>query len=182
MGSVILNNLKNNDKVSPDYTYVDLHLDLAEAVVPTDASERAPISKDIKVDLDEAAIRNSIINIFNTIPGERFLVPEFGANLRKYLFRAVTEATANVIGRTVLDAIELWEPRVTVDRVNVIARPIGTISFKGTDKFANITRLQEPAREDEYIVEVIISLPALKHKISLTCVLTQNGFAEISTT
>ena len=78
MGSINLDNLKFTDKISPDFTYVDLHLDLAQQVVGQANDQSAAQGKDIKVDFDEDAIRNSILNILNTIPGERFLIPDFG--------------------------------------------------------------------------------------------------------
>ena len=64
-----------------------------------------------------------MVNIFNTNPGERFLVPEFGSNLRRYLFEPITDMTAQKIGSEIVTAIETWEPRVTIDIVRVIGRP-----------------------------------------------------------
>jgi len=180
MGSLVLKNLQNIDKVSPDYTYLDLHLDIEDAVNLTAGGRVSPKSRDIRVDYDEAAIKNSIVNIFNTIPGERFLVPEFGANLRGYLFKSVTETTANEIGRTILNAIERWEPRVVVEQVRVVGVPFGSVTSKNTGKFNGLVNtFQMPITEDEYDVTVIISIPPLKRRTNLLGVLTVNGFAEV---
>ena len=179
MGSITFDNLKAVDKISPDFTYVDIHLDLKENVLLTGGGTPSPKGKDIKVDFDEGAIRNSLINIFNTIPGERFLIPEFGANLRKYLFKPVTESIANQIGRTVLNAIERWEPRVTVEHVRVVGKPFGSVTAKDTGKFNGAFSKADSVGEDEYAITVIIGIPALKREVSLEGVLTSGGFTEL---
>lgn len=157
MSSIIFSDLKQVDKVSTDYTFVDLHLDIEEARVRQDGLENLAISNDIKVDWDERAIKNSLINIFNTIPGERFLIPRFGCNLYAYLFTQVTDFTAKIIGKTILNAIELWEPRVIVDKVEVIAKP----------------------DDHEYNITVKVIIMKLKYQTQLTGVLTQGGFREV---
>lgn len=123
MGSLNLNSLKNTEKADTGYTYVDLHLDIEESTVPTTLTNERLQGKDIRVDFDVDAIMNSLNNIFKTVPGERFLVPTFGANLRRYLFDPVSVYVADAIGDEILRAIELWEPRVTVDRVEVEGDP-----------------------------------------------------------
>lgn len=152
MGSIKLDNLRNSGKAATGHTYVDLHLDIKEATVATKLTKQRLTGKDIAVDYDVDAIMNSLTNIFNTIPGERFLIPRFGANLRKYLFDPVSEAIGNAIGNEIVRAIELWEPRVTVDRVTVIGRP-------------------EP---HEYEVTIIITINALKQQVAFNGILNQD--------
>ena len=72
-----------------------------------------------KYDLD--AIRNSISNIFNWKKGERILNPEFGNPLEEYLYETINPMTARSIGAAFKNAIVLWEPRVVVNNINVIA-------------------------------------------------------------
>jgi len=181
MASINFNNLRNIFKGDKDYTFSDIHLDIKQNVVKTGDSRTAPYRKDIAADYDESAIRNSIINIFNTSPGERFLIPTFGSNLRAYLFRPVTQSTAQDIGNTVLNAVEKWEPRVIVENVTVLARPIGTVATKDTGRFSSgITKfLQTPADENEYVVVLLISIPTLRKKTKLEGVLTESGFSEL---
>lgn len=75
--------------------------------------------KDIKSSEDEQAIYNSINNLFNTTPGEKILQPEFGLDLRKFLFEPITDYMASIIGEKVLAGITRWEPRVKVTNVHV---------------------------------------------------------------
>jgi phage baseplate assembly protein W len=151
MGSLNLHNLKNVGKVTVGHTYVDLHLDIEESTVPTTLTNDRIQGKDIRVDYDVDAIVNSLNNIFKTVPGERFLVPTFGANLRKYLFEPVSTSIGNRIGAEILRAIEKWEPRVTVDRIEVIGDP----------------------DNHQYEVTIIITINAFKQQVTFNALLNQ---------
>lgn len=157
MGSLNLNNLKNAGKVERGYTYADLYLDIEQSSVPTTFTMDRIKGKDIKVSYDVDAIMNSLNNIFKTIPGERFLVPTFGANLRRYLFDPVSEPIASQIGSEILRAIELWEPRVTVDRINVIGDP----------------------EEHQYDVTIIITINAIKEQVTFNSIINQSSDIEM---
>lgn len=52
---------------------------------------------------------------------ERPMLPEFGGGLRRYLFEPNSPATRHDIERTVRNALVDWEPRITVERVEVTA-------------------------------------------------------------
>jgi uncharacterized protein len=105
------------------YVYKDLYLDITQNQT-TYPGLNSPVSKeDIKVSYDDQAISNSLTNLFNTLPGQRFLFPEYGLNLKQYLFEQVTEYNAQLIGRAIFDTIKLYESRVTPLNVNVIADP-----------------------------------------------------------
>jgi len=180
MGSLVLSNLKNTAKDDLGYTYTDIHLDIDEQLY-TRNNKKLPSGRDIKVSYDELAIKNSIFNIFNTIPGERFLLPEFGSDLRQYLFRPVTKFTADSIGNHILHCIRKWEPRVIVDYINVIGRQSGSVTSTDLGNFSSAVQqyLKVPVSEDEYIVTVIIVIPLLKIKTDLEGVLSSGGFREI---
>ena len=124
MASINFDNLKNVGK-NPvhGWTYVDLHLDMVETNIKVNQTGASIRGKDVKVDYDLDAILNSLRNIFSTRKGERFLVPEFGCNLYRYLFEPISEYTGNKIGNEIVTAIETWEPRVTLKVVNVVGNP-----------------------------------------------------------
>jgi phage baseplate assembly protein W len=65
----------------------------------------------------DAAIRL----ILSTTPGERVMRPDFGCAMWELVFAPLTEATLGLIEQHVRDAIEMWEPRVLVDRVYATA-------------------------------------------------------------
>ena len=69
---------------------------------------------------DELAIKNSLVNLFNTTPGEKILNPEFGLNLKRFLFEPLTDLTARIIGETIYEGISKYEPRVRIINIGVI--------------------------------------------------------------
>jgi len=105
--------------VAPNqYVYCDLHLDLTINTNIGNGLNAKP-SNDIQVDYDYNAIRNSLVNIFNTRPGQKILSPTFGANLEQFLFESVNPIKAKIIGNTILQNINNFEPRVNVENVQV---------------------------------------------------------------
>lgn len=105
------------------YVYKDLYLDLTQNQTTYQSFQNPVAKKDIQVSYDDQAISNSLTNLFNTIPGQRFLFPQYGLNLRQYLFEPISEINAQIIGRNIFDSIKTYESRVTPLNVNVIADP-----------------------------------------------------------
>ncbi len=64
-------------------------------------------------------VRQAILLILETEPGERVMRPDFGAGLRTYLFEPNTPSTRALIQREVAAALGQWEPRIDVDTVTV---------------------------------------------------------------
>jgi len=61
--------------------------------------------------------------LFNTIPGQRFLFPDYGLSLNQYLFLPITKNIGQAIGEKMLSTISTYEPRVSVQNINVVADP-----------------------------------------------------------
>ena len=66
-------------------------------------------------------VRQSILAILDTEPGERVMRPDFGCGLRRYLMKPNSVATRALIRHDVELALVRWEPRVKVDAVEVVA-------------------------------------------------------------
>jgi phage baseplate assembly protein W len=66
-------------------------------------------------------VRQSILTILDTEPGERVMRPSFGCGLRGYLMEPNTVATRALIRHDVERALTTWEPRISVDAVDVSA-------------------------------------------------------------
>jgi phage baseplate assembly protein W len=73
-------------------------------------------------------IRESIRIILSTEPGERLMLPTFGAGLRRFLFEPNTVTTHRRIEEAVRQSLVLWEGRIKVDEVSVEADPDDTQS------------------------------------------------------
>lgn len=68
-----------------------------------------------------ALVRQSVLIILDTEPGERIMRPDFGCGLRRYLMEPNTPATRAAIAREVEAALRAWEQRIAVGTVDVTA-------------------------------------------------------------
>jgi phage baseplate assembly protein W len=66
-----------------------------------------------------ANIQQSIRIILGTQYGERVMRPTFGCNLRSLVFAPNNQQTAALARQYVLDGLQKWEPRISVQAVNV---------------------------------------------------------------
>jgi phage baseplate assembly protein W len=123
VATIKLQTLAKPQSLPQSFTYSDLHLDLQYEYLVNNEFLRQPEITDVKLDYDLGAIKNSIINIFLTIPGQKILNPFFGSNLTQYLFQPCDEDTANLIGQHIQECITTFEPRVSILQINVIAMP-----------------------------------------------------------
>jgi phage baseplate assembly protein W len=67
----------------------------------------------------EERIRQSILIILGTRPGERIMRPDFGCELHSLAFAPNTTATANLARHYVEAALTRWEPRIELSGVAV---------------------------------------------------------------
>ena len=66
------------------------------------------------------AVRSNIINWFLTNRGERPLNPNFGANLRQYLFEAINSNTFETLEMKIKDDLRTYFPMVTLQDLQVL--------------------------------------------------------------
>jgi phage baseplate assembly protein W len=69
----------------------------------------------------EEDIRQAIVVILGTDPGERVMRPDFGAGLRALVFEPISGNTQTLAKHRVEQALILWEPRI--DSIGVDVRP-----------------------------------------------------------
>lgn len=62
-------------------------------------------------------VRQAILIILGTDPGERVMRPDFGAGLRAFVFEPLNPSTLEALRQRVLEALIDWEPRIDVDSV-----------------------------------------------------------------
>ena len=68
-------------------------------------------------------IREAIKVNLMTSRGERLMLPDFGGNLRNFLFEPNTTATRRLLQEDIEKVLGVWEPRITVQSVDVSADP-----------------------------------------------------------
>ena len=102
--ATVTNNSKRSNRI-----YKDLNMSFT----------KNPATKDFARLFDIQAIKRSVKNIILTNKYERPFNPDFGCNLRGFLFENLTEPMVVIIKDRVAMAIEKYEPRVSVEDVIV---------------------------------------------------------------
>jgi len=120
MATISLSPLANSYSNRNNATvYSDVHLDIAVGSTFSNQLFKQQQILDIQADNNLAAIYNSIASIITTTPGQKPLNPTFGINFGNLLFSQVTNDRALSIGNAIYQGITQFEPRVTVNNVNV---------------------------------------------------------------
>ncbi|MDD3569601.1 MAG: GPW/gp25 family protein [Lachnospiraceae bacterium] len=89
----------------------------------------------IKVTDIKSDIRQSIMILLSTVPGERLLHSDYGCNLHRFMFEPITYELVKAIREEVLRSIIKWEKRVYNVDVSVLhdveddSRLVITISY-----------------------------------------------------
>lgn len=62
--------------------------------------------------------KDSLKNLILTRKGERIMEPEFGCDIWKLLFEQISpDVINNKIESTILDAVSIWMPYITIDNI-----------------------------------------------------------------
>ena len=67
------------------------------------------------------AVRQAILLLLTTRPGERVMRPDYGCNLQVLLFSPNDDTTAGLAIHYVRQALDRWEPRIRVIRLDALA-------------------------------------------------------------
>jgi phage baseplate assembly protein W len=143
MASITFNGFRKNEITTNRYLYSDLHLDISN-----------PVDRDFKADYDEAAIKTSIITLFNTLPGQNLLNPDYGLNLIQFLFLPASNTVGRSIGERILKNITIYEPRVKVQNIDVQVNP----------------------DEQMYTITLSMLMPSLNQIVKINGTLDKTGF------
>ena len=65
------------------------------------------------------AVKNNIKNLLSTNKGERYMQPNIGLNLRKFLFEQFTDELRLQIENDILDTFEFWLPFIQVKDLKI---------------------------------------------------------------
>lgn len=61
---------------------------------------------------EEASVRQAILLLLSTVPGERVMRPDYGSELHRLVFALNDDTTAGLAIHYVRRALERWEPRI----------------------------------------------------------------------
>jgi phage baseplate assembly protein W len=90
-----------------DFQFIDFDIDLNKNV----------FNNDISVVGDRNAIRQSIMNIVLTSPGEKRFNDRFGVGIRKKLFELWTPLQSKLVEKDIKIQVSRFEPRAVIDSV-----------------------------------------------------------------
>lgn len=68
---------------------------------------------------NERLIRNDLLQLLLTSPGERVMRPEFGTGIRRFVFEDFSDESLDALRENILDIIAKYESRVNVTEVKL---------------------------------------------------------------
>jgi phage baseplate assembly protein W len=146
---IVEKSLKNN------YLYKDVAFDLTPSFSYNNQLNRKENQKDIQAIFDIEAIKTSISNAFLTAPGQKILNPDFGVDLRQYLFEPVDIFTEDLIKDDIEVKLPAAEPRIEVVDVVVVG----------------------DEDTQEYSISLQVNIPSLNIRgVSIKSKLNSNGY------
>lgn len=72
----------------------------------------------------DEAVRQAIIMLLTTQPGERLMRPDYGSHLHRLAFAPNDQTTAGLAIHYVRSALARWEPRVEIVDLDAAADPV----------------------------------------------------------
>lgn len=78
-----------------------------------------PVTGDLIVKKDDAAVKQAIVNLLMTSRGERPFQPNLGSDLRRILFNPLDASTAAQIGENIRETLDTYEPRISILQLDV---------------------------------------------------------------
>ena len=78
-----------------------------------------PVTGDLIVKKDDAAVKQAIVNLLMTSRGERPFQPNLGSDLRRILFNPLDASTAAQIGENIRETLDAYEPRISILQLDV---------------------------------------------------------------
>jgi hypothetical protein len=72
---------------------------------------------------DNDAVRQAILLLLSTVPGERVMRPGYGCELHRLVFSPNDDTTAGLAIYYVRRALERWEPRIDILRLDAGRNP-----------------------------------------------------------
>ena len=76
--------------------------------------KKHPVTNDLVVSRDASAIKQAIVNLLLTNKGERPFKPDYGSDIRSYLFEPLDYGTAAQVEMSITGTLAEFEPRINV--------------------------------------------------------------------
>lgn len=143
--------LKESEK---EYTFSDFNFDVKQdRKFGSNTSKGSHLNNDIVIDYDINAIGNEIVNLLNSKKYTRFLNPNFGLNLEKYLAEPLNAFTADFIKKEIY---------------NYLIKSSGRFQVTQFDAYANLDAYT-------YQFSITIAIPILNFSDNFRIILEPSG-------
>ena len=108
--------------------------------------------------VDEKLIRNDLLQLLLTAPGERVMRPDFGSPIRPFLFEQMSTADLSSLKDGILSAIEKYEPRVNATEVTLESNDNGSLIITVFGYF-QVNRFRNNSKPIDSDVLVQLNIP-----------------------
>jgi Bacteriophage baseplate protein W len=88
-----------------------------------DAGLRISMHGSIQMVEEDASVRQAILLLLSTTPGERVMRPDYGCDLHRLVFSPNDDTTAGLAIHYVRRALDRWEPRINIIRLDAVREP-----------------------------------------------------------
>lgn len=146
---IVLNKTETDSEI-----YSDLKLDLEFNEIKERPLNAKESTRDLLKITNLDAVKVALKNIINTSYNSRLLNPEIDFDLKKYLFERLNTNVAYFIGYELCNKITVYEPRVKIENV----------------------KIELDIDNACYIIHLEFTVPSLNTTLSLTTILSQDGF------
>jgi phage baseplate assembly protein W len=65
-------------------------------------------------------IKSNLVNLLLTSTGERIINPNFGTELRRFLFEGITDSNLELLKNSLLNSIAIYIPDITVTNISIV--------------------------------------------------------------
>lgn len=84
--------------------------------------------------------KSNLVNLLLTDIGERVMNPEFGCNLKKFLFEGITESNSELLANNLANSIAIFVPEITVTNIIVTPNPDYNLIDLTVDYIMNVSQ------------------------------------------
>ena len=81
--------------------------------------EFSKATKECKIVTEDDDIKESLIILLSTSPGERVMNPSYGCGIKSLVFDTITESRLTILKDMVSKAILFFEPRINLNKIQV---------------------------------------------------------------
>jgi phage baseplate assembly protein W len=84
-------------------------------------------------------IKSNLVNLLLTDVGERVMNPNFGCNLKRFLFEGITDSNIELLTTSLSNSISIYIPEITVTNISIVPTPDSNLIDLTINYYLNIS-------------------------------------------